>query len=272
MKNIDQAIITLLEMFKNRNFPEHVAFTIIKRKACDTAAKPSDNWSIGNILIMAFIGKTDDARTYKQWQAAHRQVKRGAKAFYIYAPVTRKIKAADSLTGEDDYILLGFRTLPVFRLEDTEGEPVNTADYTPPVMPPFLDVAAKLGLTVTWGAFNNMEFGSYNTRTHAITLRSKDAFIYFHELAHAVNATFADLKQDRAKAEIVADLTAAVLCELQGINGYQQQTYRYVQSYCRDRSDNGVIKAVLSVLNDVEKIVNIIIDTANKPCAGKVQG
>ena len=139
-------------------------------------------------------------------------------------------------------------------------------------MPPFFDVAAKLGLTVTWDAFNNMEFGSYNTRTHAITLRSKDAFIYFHELAHAVNATFADLKQDRAKAEIVADLTAAVLCELQGINGYQQQTYRYIKSYCRDRSDNGVIKAVLSVLNDVEKIVNIIIDTANKPCAGKVQG
>lgn len=145
MKNIDQAIITLLEMFKNRNFPEHVAFTIIKRKACDTAAKPSDNWSIGNILIMAFIGKTDDARTYKQWQTAHRQVKRGAKAFYIYAPVTRKIKAADSLTGEDDYILLGFRTLPVFRLEDTEGEPVNTADYTPPVMPPFFGCGRKVG-------------------------------------------------------------------------------------------------------------------------------
>lgn len=33
MKNIDQAIITLLEMFKSRNFPEHVAFTIIKRKS-----------------------------------------------------------------------------------------------------------------------------------------------------------------------------------------------------------------------------------------------
>lgn len=137
MKNIDQAIITLLEMFKNCNFPEHVAFTIIKRKACDTAAKPSDNWSIGNILIMAFIGKTDDARTYKQWQAAHRQVKRGAKAFHIYAPVTRKVKGADSLTDKDDYILLGFRTLPVFRFEDTEGEPITTVDYTPPVMPPF---------------------------------------------------------------------------------------------------------------------------------------
>ena len=92
MKNLDQAVKTLLEMFQSRNFPEHVAFTIIKRKACDTAAKPSDKWSIGNILIMAFIGKTDDARTYKQWQAAHRQVKRGAKAFHIYAPVTRKVK------------------------------------------------------------------------------------------------------------------------------------------------------------------------------------
>ena len=272
MKNLDQAVKTLLEMFQSRNFPKHVAFTIIKRKVCDTAAKPSDNWSIGNILIMAFIGKTDDARTYKQWQAAHRQVKRGAKAFHIYAPVTRKVKDVDSAIGEDDYILLGFCTLPVFRLEDTEGEPIHAVDYTPPVMPPFFDVAEKLGLTVTWAAFDNMAFGSYNTRTHAITLRSQDAFIYFHELAHAVNATFADLQKDRAKAEIVADLTAAVLCELQGISGYQQQTYRYIQSYSRDRSDNGVIKVVLSVLNDVEKIVNIIIDPANKPCSAKVQG
>ena len=273
MLNLNEAVQNLMEMFRNQNFPEQVAFTIIKRRNTDSAAKPSDRWSLGNLLIMAFIGKTADARTYKQWQAVNRYVKRGSKAFNIFAPMTRKVKSSDTKNADDSYILIGFKPLPVFRYEDTEGEPLQKADYTPPVMPPFFDVAEKLGLSVSWEAFDNQAYGWFSPNSNSITLSSQDAFIYFHELAHAVNATFEDLKQNRQKAEIVADLTAAVLCELQGISGYQQQTYYYIQQYCQDKSDNGVIKAILNVLNDVEKIATIIIDTATKPCTDKpVQG
>lgn len=273
MLNLNEAVKNLMEMFKNQKFPEKVAFTIIQRRNADSATKPSDRWSIGNLLIMAFIGKTEDARTYKQWKAVKRYVKRGSKAFNIFAPVTHKVKKADTDNSEDEYILVGFRALPVFRYEDTDGEPLQQYDYTPPELPPFFDVAEKLGLTVKWQPFDNQAYGWFSPNSNSITLSSQDAFIYFHELAHAVNATFEDLNKNRNKAEIVADLTAAVLCELQGISGYQRQTYYYIQQYCQDKSDNGVIKAILSVLNDVEKIVTIIIDTATKPCAeNAVQG
>ena len=273
MLTLNNAVENLMEMFRNQNFPEQVAFTIIKRRNTDSAAKPSDRWSLGNLLIMAFIGKTSDARTFKQWQAANRHVKRGSKAFNIFAPMTRKVKSSDTKNADDSYILIGFKPLPVFRYEDTEGEPLQKADYTPPVMPPFFDVAEKLGLSVNWQPFDYQAYGWFSPKNHSITLSSQDAFIYFHELAHAVNATFEDLKQNRQKAEIVADLTAAVLCELQGISGYQQQTYNYIQQYCCDKSDNGIVKTILNVLNDVEKIVTIIIDKSTEPCTdNQVQG
>lgn len=269
--NVAEAVENLITMFREQNFPERVAFTIIRKKN-SLAGKPSDNWSIGNLMIMAFIGKTGDARTFKQWLAVNRCVKRGAKAFRIYAPIIHKIKKDNVSADEDDYIVLGFKALPVFRIEDTEGEPVRTPDYTPPEMPPFYDVAEKLGLTVNWKAFNGEAYGWYNTKSKVITLSSEDAFIYFHELAHAVNATFADLNKDRQRAEIVADFTAAVLCELQGISGYQYQTYEYVKYYCRDKSDKAVIKTVMGVLNEVAQIVDIIIETAIKPCSDNEQG
>lgn len=273
MLHLNSAVQNLMEMFQNQKFPEQVAFTIIKRHNSDSMNKPSDKWSIGNLLIMAFVGKTADARTYKQWQAANRFVKRGSKSFNIFAPVMRKIEETGASDDKDKYILVGFKALPVFRYEDTDGEPLQNYDYTPPKMPPFFDVAEKLGLTVNWQPFDNQAYGWFSSKSKSITLSSQDAFIYFHELAHAVNATFEDISRNRDKAEIVADLTAAVLCELQGISGYQQQTFNYIQNYCRDKSDNGVIKTILNVLNDVEKIVNIIVDTANKPCTeNMVQG
>jgi hypothetical protein len=72
-------------------------------------------------------------------------------------------------------------------------------------------------------------------------------------LAHAVNATFAELNKDIPRAEIVADLTAAVLCEMQQISGYQAQTYDYVRHYCQDKDDKAVIKAVMGALTTLKK-------------------
>ena len=88
MKNIDQAIITLLEMFKNRNFPEHVAFTIIKRKACDTAAKPSDNWSIGNIFWLYSLTPDNLKRAYARKMIAQ---------FIHYFKLSRNFKVMRAL-------------------------------------------------------------------------------------------------------------------------------------------------------------------------------
>jgi len=50
------------------------------------------------------MNETADARVFKQWQKAGRRVKKGAKAFYILAPVKRKVpvKVRRTETIEDE--------------------------------------------------------------------------------------------------------------------------------------------------------------------------
>lgn len=137
MKNFNEAINNLINMFQNKDFPQKLALTIIKRVDENI---PSDNWSITNKIIMLMIGNTTDARGYKQWQEAGRHIKKGEKAFYILAPNTKKIKNEED---EDEYIITGFRPIPVFRYESTEGKEIPHHDYKPQELPPFLDVAEK---------------------------------------------------------------------------------------------------------------------------------
>jgi hypothetical protein len=53
-------------------------------------------------------------------------VVKGARAIYILGPITAKVPAKDAVTGEptEATIIRGFKAIPVFRVEDTEGTPV----------------------------------------------------------------------------------------------------------------------------------------------------
>ena len=110
MKNYEEAVSQMLELFSKKDFPKKMAFTII-RKATTEPILPSDSWSLTNRLIMQAIGETQDARTYKQWQQVERFVQKGAKAFYIYAP--RIVKKKDENNNEKEE-LVGFIAVPVF--------------------------------------------------------------------------------------------------------------------------------------------------------------
>jgi len=109
------AIDTLLKMFEEENL-DKVTRAVFKGNDI-----PADNWSFLNRLIM-YINGTDDARGFRQWQQVNRYVKKGSAAFYILAPMIVKFK--DKETGEEQKIIQGFKAVPVFRIEDTDGEPV----------------------------------------------------------------------------------------------------------------------------------------------------
>ena len=264
MKNYEEAVTTLISMFERQDFPAKVAFTII-RKNSNEPTKPSDAWSITNRLIMSMAG-TDDARTYKQWLDIERYVKRGAKAFHIFAPIIAKEVVEESIPTlpKAKEKIVGFKAVPVFSIESTGGKDIETVDYTPKEIPPFLDAATKLGVKVKWKPSCKSALGWYSPFSNSITLCSQDYFVYFHELAHAVEATFADTTFDYNSSEVIAETTAAVLAEMMGISGYEHQAYQYIQNYCGDTTQKGVLSKISSVLNTVEKIINTILDTAKK--------
>ena len=261
---IHNAIDNMLEMFKNGNFPQAVAMSIIQKHEDDNI--PSDKWSLGNRLLMKFQG-TEDARGFRQWQQVNRQVKKGAKAIHIFSPIMKKFSDSDKKADEVSQkpVIIGFSPLPVFRFEDTEGEDLPSFDYSPKTYPPFFDVAEKLGIEVTYKPLRSYYFGLYNSHFDKITLCSEDAITYYHELAHALdnrlNPNFNEFSKERK--EIVAEFAGLILCQLSGISGYEDQSYQYIKEYCqKDKTDAAILKSIMSVLADVEKIVEEVLSVS----------
>ena len=267
MISMQEASQKLLEIFNSQEFGPQLALTIIKRRADDPVnALPCNKWSIGNHILMWFFGRTDAAATYLQWKNLNRSVVKGAKAFPIFSPITYKAKKKnDDGTEEVRVGIRGFRAVPVFRIEDTVGEDLKTSDYTPPEMPPLYKAAEVLGIKVYWKPISRAAYGYYRPGDNEISLGSYESIVWFHELVHAVRETLADTKKDPDREEIIAEITAAVLMQMQfGETGYHQQSYEYVKHYCKDRSPNAVIKAVMGVLKDCEEVIVKILDAANE--------
>ena len=264
---INAAVNNLMDMFKSGTFPAQIAFSVIHKQKGDVI--PSCAWSFGNILLAIAQGATNaDARGFKQWQQVNRQVKKGAKAIHIFAPMKHKIKETDEMAGEEieKIVITGFKPIPVFRVDDTEGDSLPAFDYSPKTYPPFFDVAEKLGIQVSYSPMKGTALGSYAVNRDHIKLHATDAVVYYHELAHALHHHLCvDLKKyDRDKAEIVAEFAAVVLCELSDIHGYEQQGYEYIKSYCKDDKPEIVLKKIMQILGDVETIVTKVLEVSEQ--------
>ena len=259
MKNFNDSVEVLLEMFKKGDFAEQLSLTLIKSKY----EKPSNHWSLLNRLIMHVIGGTNDARTYMQWKSVGRNVVKGAKAFNIFAPIIKRKDDEDA--DDDDIIVVGYKSLPVFAVEKTVGKPLEEdKDIEVKEKPPFLDVAEKMGIKVKWKPVHTNAYGYYSLRDNSITLCSQDYVVYFHELAHAVHSKVEEgWNKDNGRCEIVAEFTAVVLAEMLGVKGYEFQAYEYIQMYTDGKDAKAVIKAINDVLNTVGKIVDKILAVAN---------
>ncbi|WP_243113651.1 ArdC-like ssDNA-binding domain-containing protein [Desulfofundulus salinus] len=261
----------LLEMFRTGDLPHAVARTVIRAKA--GYERPSDRWSLGNRLLMYLAG-TEDARGFKQWEEAGRHVKKGARAFYILAPCTKKKtvreREIDSDTGEERevererVVITGFRCVPVFRYEDTEGAPLPEVDYAPPEPPPLFDVAMRFVGDVKYKPFVGGYYGYFDPARREIVLNTHDARTFFHELAHAVHHQVkpGGLKPGQhADQEIVAEVVAAALCEMYGFKGYIWHGWEYIRHYA-GQDGRKALKAVMGVLADVEKVLEVILEAA----------
>ena len=262
---VRRVIHTLLDQFAKQDFPAEVGWQLIRRRS-GLHAVPSDSWSPGNRWIMLACGTTD-ARGFGQWHQAGRRVIPGSKALYICAPNTRKIKSDDDDDPEAARtIVAGFRWIPVFRLSDTTGQPVASADYTPQILPPLFEVATKLGASVKWQPFDGKALGRYRPSSKEIVLSDQTALTYYHELMHHLDSQVEPIRPGRlAEAELVAEFGGSVLCAMQGITGYESGSYRYLRSYADGKEPETVLRSVMAVAARVEKLVEIVLSAAEQP-------
>jgi hypothetical protein len=258
----------LIGLWESGDMPERVAHTMLNRQR---SGRPSDTWSFGNQILMWLAG-TEDARTYNAWQAVERQVRKredGGQAFYIYKPIKRTITVEDKVTGEKSKrsILVGFGLQPEFRVEDTDGKPVEYPDYAPAELPPLLEVAEAWGIRVVWEPADRGAYGGYSSHTRSIRLHDKDAVTFLHELVHVAHEKVLEEAgkklvggQDPTQ-EIVAETSAAALCLLYGVTGFEAESRSYVAHYAKSTPEEAA-KAVVKTFADIERVLMLILETA----------
>lgn len=258
---VDETIKKLMDMFESGDVAGEISKAVLKRQA---GTSPSDGWSLGNQLLRALAG-TEDARGFKQWQEVGRSVKKGAKAFYILAPCIKTITKENRESDEEKVkikVITGFRSVPVFKYEDTEGKPLPKPDYNPPVLPPLAEVAKDWGIKIEYGAFFGRFYGYYHPCNDKIFLATYDVSTFFHELGHAAHKRVkGELEGGQvAEQEVVAEMTSAVLCQLYGFKNKERHSYEYIKSYSKGTD---AIKSIMKVLSVIEKCLDLILTTAS---------
>lgn len=246
--HIKEAMETLLKMFEAGDL-EKVAHAVFKGGDI-----PADKWSFLNRLLM-YCNNTEDARGFNQWKQAGRYIKKGSHAFYILAPMFKKItdEKALELCAREKQILSGFRAIPVFRYEDTDGAPIISEGLKLDIPFAFNGIIQELGLKVDAVRFNGASYGSYNPIRKEIKLASPEIEIFLHELSHAVddrlNGLIAGQRNDQ---EVTAEFSGAVIGHLMGYKVSMGNVKEYIEHYS--------FKELMNCLGRIEKVVGFVID------------
>ena len=249
-KTIKTALKKILNCFEAGNLPKAITYSVFP-----AANIPSSKWSLINRILM-FLSDTQDARGFRQWKEINRHVKKGAKAIHILVP---RIVKRENEEGDEEK-LTGFMAKPVFKKEDTEGETVKYEQTELPNLP-LIEKAKEWDISVKPIPGNHSYYGYFSHHRNEIALASKEETVFFHELAHAAHHRLigAHKTDQQWKKEIVAELTAAVICQIVGkTSKYLGNNHRYIEHYAKKANLNPV-QGCLKVISDVEKVLGLIL-------------
>jgi len=250
---VKQALENIVQRFKEGDIPEAIAYSMFPIPNI-----PASKWSLLNRTLM-FLTGTSDARGFRQWKEVARHVKKGSKSITILAP--RFIKKQNEDKEESEPILAGFLAVPVFKVEDTEGEPLDYQNIELPELP-LMEVAQEWGISVKTIPSNYHYSGYFSQDRKEIGLAAKDESIFFHELAHSAHQKLlGELKKGQDwKQEIVAELAAATLCKIIGKDSkHIGNSHQYIEKYAKEAKLTPW-QACLKVISDTEKVLNLILD------------
>ena len=250
--------------------PEPLARIFIRR----TARPHFSQWSWGNQLLTVLHGYSD-ARTFLQWREAGRSVRTGERAFHILAPVTKRVEDEG---GGQKVIVVGFRGLPVFGVEQTDGPPLPTGDARTDqwlASLPLLDVAKQWGLSVDVFDGQEATYRGLYRRGRGVYLGVKNLSTWAHELVHAADDRNGKLREtgQHWRSETVAELGGAVLLE---VLGFEREAdlggcWEYIQTYAAKEKISAT-EACMKVLDRTCRAVALILDTADATLAGANTG
>jgi antirestriction protein ArdC len=260
-----KAVNKILEAFETGNLPQAIAFSTFTTPANIPAYK----WTQRN-RALAFLQGTGDARGYQQWTEAGRHVKKGSKSVYILGPILKKSNQVmdifDEKTGETQHEeimeCVGYHAIPVFRVEDTEGKPLEYLPLDVKTLP-LADIAARWGIEVKAGAFNGEYAGYYCDGRKEIVMATDSEKTFLHELAHAAHYRI-DTKAEQAPSwakEVIAELSAAALMYMLGKEPPLGNNFQYIKGHAEE-ANLSPVKACMKILDTCLKVINEIVQAS----------
>lgn len=181
--------------------------------------------------------------SFARWKELSRNVKKGEKAIKIFAP--QIVNKVDEETGIEKPELIGYITVPVFDVNQTEGKPVpidlikieleGDCPEAHHIIALAETIATKDDCPITYGDAGSAN-GYYQKQDHFIVVSDKLSINHrcktlVHELVHSKVHRYS--KASSSEKEVVAEGTAFVICSYFGLDT-SDYSFRYVKGWSQD--------------------------------------
>lgn len=224
------------------------------------------NYSFSNTMLIYMQNPSASyVAGYRKWLELGRFVKKGEHAIKVLAPCRYKIDDTD----EDNYIIKGFKFVPVFDISQIDGNSDNlpivisglqgTINDEKEIYNNLLDI-----IDIPVKEKDRMPAkGCYHIDTQNIDIKSSLSTVQkiktlIHEWAHFLHHTKYFEEEDCDIGEIIAESSAYIVCNYLKIDT-SDYSIPYIKSWCND------IKKLHKVADKVQKISQDIINLLNKP-------
>lgn len=228
------------------------------------------NLTLANWQLWCRTGETCELLApYKKWKAIklpngetiHRNVKKGEKALRILAPYHYSFKVENEDGEEEERTVLRFKSVPVFDLSQTEGEPLEV-DFT------VSDVDYTLEEIINRGSvkvnLSNKEITRGYTDGSQIWISKhistpRQICTYFHELAHYL-LHFDENRDEisRPTRELEAEAVSYLVSCFLGIENKESPAYilNWTKNYDTEKRNELLKGKGSNVLKTAQKIID----------------
>lgn len=266
-KEVEDLLSKLQEGVINFKYEPEVYKAILEMQAL----MPS--YSFRNLMLLHAQNSTARyVASFNHWKKLERNVKKGSKALRILAP--RFARERDENTGSDEQKLIGFVSVPVFDVSQTEGKELpiekhklelkGDSEIAGTIYDAVVKVAAADNCRVTLGDGEGAN-GYYSRLTHSIVIEKSNppnqrAKTAVHELVHS-KVHRSDYKSSKEEKECVAEGVAFIVCSYFGFDT-SDYSFGYVQSWSSDNGESllkyGEIiqKTAASIILEFEALIS----------------
>jgi len=235
------------------------------------------HYSFGNTMLV--LSQRKDATRvagFNDWKNKHgRTVKKGEKAIWILAPIVKKEQNADRPDTPEVSRVVGFRSVPVFDVSQTEGEPLPenpglaVDDLAPGEAPPGMvdnltTTLAAHGFTVERGETGDAKgFTQFVNKRVVISDKVNErqaAKTLAHEAAHVVLGHGDRIDEyhrgGRPDMEVEAESVAYVVSKHWGLTDAADYSFGYIDHWAQGdpakvkRTAEAVMRASRTLIPD----------------------